>query len=464
MKKMSRNKHYPILHKASKGATWFFLLASIILLGYTFYRSEIVGGGWYGDRYFKYYLISVFGILFWGVVLWLRDEMRLNLVVIISSGVVGLYMVEVFLFVTAKDPKIVSAAQAGVHLDSRTKYEVYLDLIRKKVDAVPAVHPMLFVPTNGIPVSGAVSLFPFGGVSSKTTIMCNESGEYAMFPSDRYGFNNPDSVWDNKKVKWMLTGDSMTQGACVKPGDGIAGQIRKRTQQSVINLGSGGNGPLAELAVLEEYAKAREPEIVLWVYFEGNDLAGDLQFEIKSKFLMKYLREELSQDLINRQKEIDLNLMEYINEKALAQEQVEKTSYRVIGDLLGILRLLSLRVKIRFDNSAVDMGADLKSILGDILRKARDRVGQWGGKLYFVYLPANIRYAEGYRGQGSLYDRDEVLNLVRGLGISIIDIHEKVFSKYPDPNALFVFQNSHYNVIGYNLVANAIVDEIEKGL
>jgi len=464
MKKMSRNKHYPILYKVSKGATWFFLLASIILLGYTFYSSEIVGGGWYGDRYFKYYLISVFGILFWGVVLRLKDEVRLNLVVMISSGVIGLYVTEVFLFVTAKDSKMVSAAQASFHFDSRTKYEVYLDLIRKKEDAVPAVHPMQFVSTNGIPVGGVAPLFPFGGVSNKTTIMCNESGEYAIFPSDRYGFNNPDSVWDNKKVKWMLTGDSMTQGSCVKPGDEIAGQIRKLTQQSVINLGSGGNGPLAELAALEEYAKAREPEVVLWVYFEGNDLVGDLQFEMKSKFLMKYLREELSQDLINRQKEIDSNLIEYINEKVLAQEQVEKKSYRVIHDLLGILRLLNLRVKIRFDNSFVDMDADLKPIFGDILRKARDRVVQWGGKLYFVYLPANIRYAGGHQDLGSLYSRDDILSLVKGLDIPVIDIHEKVLLNHPDPNALFIRKDAHYNEKGYSLLANAIVDEVEKDL
>ena len=262
----------------------------------------------------------------------------------------------------------------------------------------------------------------------------------------------------------MLTGDSMTQGSCVKPGDEIAGQIRKLTQQSVINLGSGGNGPLAELAALEEYAKAREPEVVLWVYFEGNDLVGDLQFEMKSKFLMKYLREELSQDLINRQKEIDSNLIEYINEKVLAQEQVEKKSYRVIHDLLGILRLLNLRVKIRFDNSFVDMDADLKPIFGDILRKARDRVVQWGGKLYFVYLPANIRYAGGHQDLGSLYSRDDILSLVKGLDIPVIDIHEKVLLNHPDPNALFIRKDAHYNEKGYSLLANAIVDEVEKDL
>jgi len=36
-------------YKFSRGATWFFLLATILLLGYTFYRSEMILGGWHSE-------------------------------------------------------------------------------------------------------------------------------------------------------------------------------------------------------------------------------------------------------------------------------------------------------------------------------------------------------------------------------------------------------------------------------
>ena len=461
---MIQKESPPSRYKFSRRAAWFFLSVTILLLGYTFYRSEIILGGWHSERYLKYYAIIMLGVLFFGVILRLGDEVRLNCILVISSCIAVLYSMEIFLFVIAKNTEKAKTAQVGANFDSRSKYEVYMDLIDKGEEAVPAVHPMQFIPTNGVTGSGTGSLFPFGGVSNKTTIMCNESGEYAIFPSDRYGFNNPDSVWDHENVQWVLTGDSYTQGACVNQGYGIAGQMRRRTRQPVINLGSGANGPLVELAVLEEYAKAKAPRTVLWVYYEGNDLAGDLRYEVKSALLMKYLGGGFSQSLINRQKEIDLSLLNYIRAQAQMQEQIQVATRSVMHEIMGVLRLLHLRGEIGFDSITANVGDDLKPVFADILRQARDGVSQWGGKFYFVYLPANIRYAEGYRGQGSLYDRDEVLNLVRGLGISIIDIHEKVFSKYPDPNALFVFRNSHYNAKGYNLVANAIVDEIEKGL
>ena len=37
--------------------------------------------------------------------------------------------------------------------------------------------------------------------------------------TDRFGFNNPDNEWD-KKIDYLIIGDSLAQGACVnRPND-----------------------------------------------------------------------------------------------------------------------------------------------------------------------------------------------------------------------------------------------------
>ena len=59
-----------------------------------------------------------------------------------------------------------------------------------------------------------------------------------------------------------------------------------------------------ELATLEEYLQPLHPKIVLWFYYEGNDLI-DLQKERKNKLLMRYLNGNFSQNLIALQSEID---------------------------------------------------------------------------------------------------------------------------------------------------------------
>ena len=60
-------------------------------------------------------------------------------------------------------------------------------------------------------------LIPLSGISNIKTIDCNENGYFSFYNSDRYGFNNNDSVWDEKTIEYLLIGDSFTQGACVNP-------------------------------------------------------------------------------------------------------------------------------------------------------------------------------------------------------------------------------------------------------
>ncbi len=108
-------------------------------------------------------------------------------------------------------------------------------------------------------------------------------------------------------------------------------------------------------------------------------------------------------------------------------------------------------------------------LLGEILSQANAFVGAWGGRLYFVYLPAWARYANPasvnkYSDHvlylASLRTRDRVLAFVRGLGLPIIDIHD-VFQAHSDPLALFPFhQRLHYNEEGNHLIAEEVLRAI----
>ena len=102
-------------------------------------------------------------------------------------------------------------------------------------------------------------------------------------------------------------------------------------------------------------------------------------------------------------------------------------------------------------------------LFAKILTAARDRVAAWNGKLYLVYLPEFSRYAKASINHGDFRKRNEVLGIVKSLGIPVIDIHQKVFASHPDPLALFPFRMyGHYNAEGYNRVASAIVKSVKK--
>ena len=81
-----------------------------------------------------------------------------------------------------------------------------------------------------------------------------------------------------------------------------------------------------------------------------------------------------------------------------------------------------------------------------------------GGKLYFVYLPDFLRYNETVDDHDLHWKKSEVIEMVRGLNIPVIDIHQEVFTDHPDPLALFPLHLfGHYNAEGYSEVAKAIV-------
>ena len=440
---------------------WLFLAASILLLIYTFYRAEITFQGGRGIVYFKYYMISVTGILFWGVVLRLREEIRANIVTVVISLVLGLYIVEgglTFLGVgqslhrTVTSDSVAAAAKLGIEYDHRTKLEVIKDLIAEGVDAVPAVRPRDVLTMDE-------KLLPLGGISNKTTVSENESGRRMIYLSDRYGFNNPDSEWDSKEVEWLLTGDSFTEGVAIQPGEDIAGQLRVITQESAINLGRSGNGPLMELAELTEYARAMKPKRVLWMYFK-NDLMSELQRDKNNPLLMQYMEDGFSQNLISRQKEIDSRLEEYILEaqtqtqtqaQAQAQAQEQAQLYKTRWT-----RLYAIRSIIDFDDEVED------PLFAKILTKAKSRVESWGGELYFVYLPGYWRYYNKAISHDKYGKKAEVIDLVKQLDIPVIDIHKEVFANHSDPLSLFPFRFAgHYNADGYSEVAKAIINSID---
>jgi len=417
---------------------------------YTYYRTEFNHHGFQPEDSFKYYVISILGVLFWGVVLWLREEVRVNILIVTISLLIGLYMAEGALhFFSSSRTRVTTAAKLGIEFDQRTRWEVIKSFKAKGLDAVPIVIPRYLIEQGGIHYDGTV-LFTLGGISKKTTVGGNEGGKYSIYQSDRYGFNNPDSEWDSSNINWLMVGDSFTRGSTVQVGEEIAGQIRYLTNSTVINLGINGNGPLTELATLTEYAKSLRPRKVLWVFYE-NDLY-DMHQEKSVPLLMQYLEDNFSQHLMDRQEEIDRELKKLIDKDTTYL--LQKTQW---------LRLGALRTKIiNITGSNEPKKANLKidPLFSKILAKAKERTEAWGGKLYFVYLPSFSNFNE--QNKSDLYRKKiEMIELVKGLSIPVIDTHHEVFSDHPDPLSLFPLRlGGHYNAEGYTEVAKAIVSRI----
>ena len=168
-------------YQFARWISWLFLVASILLLTYTYYRAEINFQGTKGVFYFKYYLISLAGILFWGGVLRLRAGIRANIVTVATSLIVSLYLIEGGLTLFGVAPtnfeRISLAHKQGVDFDQRTRLQVIEELIADGVDAVPTFHPTEILDKVGV-YEIVMDVLPFSGVANKTTVYGNESVSY----------------------------------------------------------------------------------------------------------------------------------------------------------------------------------------------------------------------------------------------------------------------------------------------
>ena len=420
----------------------------------------------YGDMneslYIRLSLFSFVLIVFFAVLSFVRNDTRVNALMTAFSLMGGVYIMEILLHFSYFGQIKAQSKESIPSYDYRTYDEVVDYFQRDSIDAVPRIAPMSFLDTEGIVGKARFNpVMPLSGVSNIKTVLCNESGQYALYESDRYGFNNNNKVWDSSNSKWALVGDSFTHGSCVSPEDNIAGGLTSGVNHTIVNLGYSGDGPLLELATLVEYASALKPEKVFWIYCEGNDLT-DLKKELKNSTLTQYMQESFSQGLINRQKEIDRSLLSYLdlsriinNNKVSGKDKVKLVG---VDHIKRILRLYNLREKLGLVNYFSEVPDEFQSILS----KADQVVSSWGGELYFVYLPAYLRYSSLVEDHDEYNHKGQILKMVESTDIPVIDIHERVFAEHEDALGLFPYRiNGHYTPEGYRLTSESILNFIK---
>ena len=430
-----------------------FLIVSIILISFLiifasfrYYISENINKEFY-LIYLLIFIIFLISLIY--VVKRSDNNTKINFSLIIFVVGITLYSLEIYLQFFNQGEKEKVAKKIGIEFDKRSTKDVLIDLRKKGYDAHPNLKPTFFRETNGIYLlNKKEKVYPLGTISNSFTILGNESGYYPLIKTDEYGFNNPKGLYKNKNLDIVLIGDSFTEGKSVRDNENISANLRKK-KYSVVNLGKSGNGPLIELATLNEFASVLKPKILLWFYFAENDL-GDLEKEMKSSFLKKYItNQDFSQKLMNRQVEIDEILKNYSREKF--RIEAENNLKNIKGTILNILKLYHLRLIFRVRPSNEPTPA-----LSQILKISDKKVSSWGGKMYFVYLPAR-----GYVHP----TREFVLKTVKDLNIPVIDLKKEIFDVHPDPLSLFPLRiYAHYNAKGYAEVAKIVYQRlIEDG-
>jgi hypothetical protein len=374
---------------------------------------------------------------------------------LLSTGV-GAYAMEGFLRWQNASRVRHAARKLGNSFDPRMRLEVLLDLRLAGIMAWPLVFPgaSLGHPEPALP-------YPLGGISSVTTVHCNETGSYLIYRSDEHGFQNPAGTWTANPLEVAIVGDSFAQGNCVESSQNAAARIRS-VFPATLNLGMEGDGPLTELAAIREFLPELRPEHVVWVFCAANDLIYDLPAEMKNPVLKQYLNPGFRQNLASRQQEVDAMLQKRASGLLEEATVARKKSQARWDYFAGWLRLrmlrhsAGLRLTVRKPVESVDL-----ELFRRILLEARDTIASWNGRLFFVYLPSQEVFLDPDFARDNEGERRRILSLLQDLGIPVIDLRA-AFEAVPDPNSLYAIPGAHLNPAGYDLMGKTIAGALKS--
>jgi hypothetical protein len=102
--------------------------------------------------------------------------------------------------------------------------------------------------------------------------------------------------------------------------------------------------------------------------------------------------------------------------------------------------------------------------LKKVIIEAKETTENFGGKFYFVYLPATTRWVDfDYPLKKNNYFRENVLEIANNANVDIIDLWELYFRDLKDPLSSLSFRmHSHYNQKTLENLTKILVEFINK--
>ncbi len=120
-------------------------------------------------------------------------------------------------------------------------------------------------------------------------ILCSEGYGVKTFKSDRFGFRNPDKIWD-EKIDTVIIGDSFAEGQCVDYEKSIAGFLNKNKIKT-LSLASGGNSSIHYASLAKIYLDVIKPKNVVLLFFENDNSLID-STELHYTFYNKIIKND----------------------------------------------------------------------------------------------------------------------------------------------------------------------------
>lgn len=313
-------------------------------------------------------------------------------------------------------------------------------------------------------------LVTLSGLSKSPIVFCSEAGPYVLYQSDRYGFRNPDVVWDQGRPDIALVGDSFTHGACVTEPETIAGHLRKQGFK-VVNMGISGVGPLEALAIMKEYMVHVRPRHVVWMFYANDmdDLVTTLPGGAGYVGLDRYLQPKFTQRLIDRQAEADALIRrafdgretrlrterEFRLSPPLVEQELHPLSAAFVRNRLTFMMLRGVAGAAGIPRERFVYAQRTWDTLARVFMEASRVASSWGGVVHVVLHHGIDDYRGEYFAAERMRRPAQVKAIAAKAGLHVVDSREAIKHVPGGPGKAFAFgwSGGHLTAAGYKALA-----------
>ena len=310
-------------------------------------------------------------------------------------------------------------------------------------------------------------IVPVSIVSNKKTLLCmNSNDEPIYFQSDKYGFDN---IISNKKVDFILIGDSFAAGYCVSEEYRFNNQFKKMGM-NIINFGMSGNGPLLIYASVIEFADLYDFKTIVWLFTPENDYA-DFEREIQNPILKKYLNDDFKQNLISKDKEKEQLYLDYFKSKNRPFKEFLR-QYHLDLKLIR-KKIKNIRHEHNKDNffdilSKTSNNPDTINSVNNIIKNLKNYTDRNNKNFLVVYNVLNPEILFNKEESGLKKDIEKNKSFLAKEGINFLDFSDYIYKNYKRSNIDLIMKYrgenfwDHYTEEGYRLLSEQISIKVKN--
>jgi hypothetical protein len=303
-------------------------------------------------------------------------------------------------------------------------------------------------------------------------LMPRSRHEPLVFTYDKWGYRN---TVDLKQADVALIGDSYVEGWYVSDTETTAQRLQTRLSRPVVNLGVAGYGTKQELLVLKMDAIRFNPRVVIFFFFEGNDLYDDNRFEnsllsdTSNLMEKKPSPQELAWTQGWQQRSFTYNLLRRLRRLShlVLQSNAPYFGYFAVSGQDERTVYFADYAAVPWDDWVASRWEKARDTLAQVARFSHAK----GIHVLFAFVPIKFRVYHPFVtfppdsscGTWNVWPIAELfIEFCQSTGVPCLNLTELFQENVRDGGMPYSAIDSHWSPEGHDLVANQLVTELRQ--